>query len=118
MLYADRVKDTTTTTGTGDITLSGSPPSGFQSFNAALGVGPGFYYSIFSTGSEWEMGEGHLSGSTTLVRDKVLSSSNAGAAVNFSAGTKTVICTIPAYHLNIDAGLNYAAGLGLILSRQ
>jgi len=93
--FADRVKDTTTTTGTGNITLSGTAPTGFQDFNTAFGTGKPFYYCI-SAGAEWEVGDGYLSASTTLVRDNVIASSNSNALVNFSAGTKTVICTLPA----------------------
>ena len=95
-LYSDRVKDTTTTTGTGNITLSGTAPTGFESFNTAFGTGTYFMYCIHddtTPGSEWEVGEGHLSGATTLVRDTVLQSSNSDAAVDFSAGTKHVFCT-------------------------
>jgi hypothetical protein len=96
-LFADRVKDTTTTTGTGDITLAGTPPTGFQSFNAAFGTSAGFFfYYCIEGGAEWEVGRGHLSASTTLVRDNIMASSNAGSAVSFSAGTKNVFCTIPA----------------------
>jgi hypothetical protein len=112
-LFADRVKDTTTTTGTGDITLSGSPPTGFQSFNAAFGTGTNFYYCI-EGGAEWEVGIGTLSASTTLVRSVVTASSNSGAAVNFSAGTKNVFCTIAAhgvYERAIEtSGGNFTAG--------
>jgi hypothetical protein len=93
--FADRVKDTTTTTGTGNLTLSGTAPTGFQSFNAAFGLNTRFYYSISSSGgAEWEVGIGYLSASTTMVRDKVRASSNSGNAVNLSAGTKDVFCTI------------------------
>ncbi len=95
-LFRDRVKETTTTTGTGDITLAGAV-SQFQSFDAAFGVGPLFAYAIVGqSGTEWETGLGYLSGSTTLVRAQVLASSNSGAAVNFSAGTKDVFCTLVA----------------------
>lgn len=97
-LSADRVKDTTTTTGTGDITLSGTAPTGYQSFNTAFSTGNIFFYAISSSGSEWEVGEGYLSASTTLVRDTVLASSNSGNAVSFSAGTKDVYCTFPAFY--------------------
>lgn len=90
--FKNRVKDTTTTTGTGDITLAGSPPTGYQSFNAAFGTGVYFYYCI-EGGSEWEVGRGHLSASTTLVRDNIYESTNSNNAVNFSAGTKNVFCT-------------------------
>lgn len=93
-MFRARVKDTTTTTGTGNITLAGSAPTGFQTFNTAFGVGPSLAYAIvLQSGSEWEEGYGHLSGSTTLVRDRVTASSNSGSLVSFSAGTKDVFCT-------------------------
>ncbi len=95
--YADRVKDTSTTTGTGDITLSGTAPTGFVSFNTAFGTSTIFYYAIETTGADWEVGRGYLSASTTLVRMTVLASSNSGNAVNFSSGTKTLFCTWPAW---------------------
>ena len=98
MNFADRVKGTTTTTGTGAITLAGSAPTGFQTFAAAFGASavrvP--YAIVAQSGGEWEVGIGTLSGSTTLTRTVVQSSSNGNAAVNFSAGTKDVFVTIPA----------------------
>lgn len=94
--FADRVKDTTTTTGTSDMTLSGTAPAGFQNFNDAFSTSVQFHYCI-EGGSEWEVGEGHLSASTTLVRDAIFASSNSNNAVNFSAGTKNVFATIPAH---------------------
>ncbi len=95
--YADRVKDTTTTTGTGDITLSGTAPTGFVAFDDVFAVSDLFTYCISSSGgAEWEVGQGYLSGATTLVRDVIQASSNAGAAVNLSAGTKDVFVTIAA----------------------
>jgi hypothetical protein len=96
LVLADRVKETTTTTGTGTVTLLGAA-TGFQSF-AAIGNGNITYYTIAGqTGSEWEVGIGTytLSG-TTLSRTTVLSSSNSGSLVNFSAGTKDVFVTYPA----------------------
>ncbi|MEK9723447.1 MAG: hypothetical protein VW405_08180 [Rhodospirillaceae bacterium] len=97
---ADRVKDSTTTEGTGNLTLSGSAPTGFQSFNTAFGTDVRFYYAISSSGSaEWEVGVGYLSAATTLVRETVLESSNSDAAVNLSAGTKDVFCTIPSFQV-------------------
>ena len=93
---ADRVKDTTTTTGTSDITLSGTAPTGFQAFATAFATSQRFYYTI-AGGSEWEVGQGYLSASTTLVRETVLASSNSGAAVSFSAGTKDVFVSAPAF---------------------
>ncbi|MDB5853274.1 MAG: autotransporter protein [Herminiimonas sp.] len=93
MTYADRVKDTTTTTGTGTITLAGSPPSGFQSFAAGLPASASVPYCIAGqTGSEWEVGVGVLLTGTTLSRSPT-ASSNSGSLVNFSAGTKDVFCT-------------------------
>lgn len=98
-IFRDRVKDTTTSTGTGNLTLSGTAPSGFQNFNSAFGTNVLFYYAI-AGGSEWEVGEGYLSASTTLVRSDVKASSNSNAAVNFSAGTKDVFCTLPASEIS------------------
>lgn len=104
LVLADRVKDTTTTTGTGSVTLSGSPPAGFQSFGAAIGNGNTTYYTI-SGGSEWEVGIGtYNSTGPVLNRDTVLSSSNSGSLVNFSAGDKDVFVTYPAERsVNEDA---------------
>ena len=91
---ADRVRDTTTTTGTGTITLSGTPPTGYQSFSA-VGNGNTTYYTV-NAGSQWEVGIGtYTSSGTTLSRDTILSSSNSGNAVDFSAGTKDVFVTYP-----------------------
>ena len=96
LVLADRVQDLTTTTGTGTITLTGTPPVGFQSFGTAIGNGNTTYYTI-NGGSEWEVGVGtYTAAGTSLSRDTVLSSSNSGSLVNFSAGTKTVFVTYPA----------------------
>lgn len=95
--FSDRVKETTTTTGTGNITLAGAV-SGFETFNTAFGTSVNLYYAIVGT-TEWEVGLGHLSASTTLVRDTVLASSNSDTAVNFSSGTKQVFCDLPAAFL-------------------
>ena len=96
LILADRVKETTTTTGTGTITLAGAV-TGFQSF-AAVGNGNTTFYTIADqSGSNWEVGVGtYTSSGTTLSRDTVLSSSNSGSLVNFSAGTKNVFVTQPA----------------------
>jgi len=95
-VLADRVKETTTTTGTGTITLAGAT-TGYQSFSA-IGNGNTTYYTIAGQGSsEWEVGIGtYTSSGTTLSRDTVLASSNSGSLVNFSAGTKDVFCDYPA----------------------
>lgn len=94
MKYFDRVKETTTSTGTSDITLAGAV-SGFSTFTSRYATNDVIPYCIVLN-TEWEVGLGHLSGSTTLVRDLVYYSSNADAAVNFSAGTKEVFCDIAA----------------------
>ena len=118
-LYADRVKDSTTTTGTGDITLSGTAPTGYQSFNTAFGTNTYFIYVVSSSsGSEWEVGEGYLSTSTNLKRDTVLASSNSGSAVNFSAGTKDVYCSLSAFDAQrvYTHGRSYAVARGMMMN--
>lgn len=96
LVLADRVKETTATTGTGTVTLAGAT-SGFQSFSA-VGDGNSTYYTIAGqSNSEWEIGIGTYTASgTTLSRTTVLSSSNSGSLVSFSAGTKDVFVTYPA----------------------
>lgn len=87
------------TTGTGALTLT-TTTGGYQTFNGAFGNGATtdvFYYFVSNAAAtEWEVGTGHMSASTTLSRDTVLKSSNANALVSFSAGTKTVVCDVPA----------------------
>ena len=96
LVLKDRIKETTITTGTGTLTLAGAVTD-FQSF-AAIGDGNTTYYSIsLTSGNEWEVGIGTYTASgTTLSRDTVLSSSNSGSLVNFSAGTKDVFVVYPA----------------------
>jgi hypothetical protein len=113
-VLADRVKDTTTTTGTGTVTLSGTAPIGYVSFGTAIGNGNTTYYTI-TAGSEWEVGIGtYTAAGTTLSRTTVLSSSNAGSLVNFSAGTKDVFVTYPAgrsVFLNTDSSITIGNNL-------
>jgi hypothetical protein len=96
LVVKDRVRETTTTAGTGTITLAGAV-TGFQSF-AAIGNGNTTFYTIAGQGTtEWEVGIGtYTSSGTTLSRDTVLESSASGAKVTFSAGTKDVFVTYPA----------------------
>lgn len=97
LVVKDRVRDSTTTTGTGTFTLSGTPATGYQAFSA-IGDGNTTYYLAF-LGSEWEVGLGtYTAAGTTLARTTVLASSNSGSAVNFSAGTKIVLCVYPALY--------------------
>ena len=94
IIVKDRIKESTNTTGTGAVTLNGAE-GGFQSF-AVIGDGNVTYYTI-TDGVDWEVGVGTYTASgTTLSRDTILDSSNAGSAVNWGAGSKTVFCTYPA----------------------
>jgi hypothetical protein len=109
LVLADRVKETTTTAGTGTITLDGAT-TGFQSF-AVVGDGNTTYYSIVGqTGNEWEVGVGtYTSSGTTLARTTVLSNSSATqpSALSFSAGTKDVFVTYPSNKsVNLDSSGN------------
>jgi hypothetical protein len=93
-IVKDRVKETTATTGTGTLTLDGAA-TGFQAFSV-IGDGNTTFYTI-TDGTSWEVGIGtYTSSGTTLSRDTILESSNAGSAVNWSAGSKDVFCTYPA----------------------
>jgi len=95
LVLADRVKETSVTTGTGTFTLAGAV-IGYQTFSAAIGNTNTCYYTIASQLlNEWEVGIGTV-GAGTLTRTTILSSSNAGSAVTFSAGTKDVFVTYPA----------------------
>lgn len=95
LTFADRVKETSTTAGTGTLTLAGAA-FGFQSF-AAIGNTNTTYYAIYDgVSGDWEVGIGTYTASgTTLSRDTILSSSNAGVAVPFSSATKEVFVTYP-----------------------
>jgi hypothetical protein len=90
----DRVWETSTTTGTGTLTLLGAK-AGYQSF-AVVGDGNTTYYCI-SDGTNFEVGVGTYTASgTTLSRDTIYASSNGNALVNFGAGIKDVFLTLPA----------------------
>ena len=96
LVINNRVRETTSTTGTGAVTLGGAV-GGFQTFAAGIGNSNTTYYAIsINTESEWEVGLGTLNGdSSTLTRTTVLESSNSDSAVDFSAGSKEVFCTLP-----------------------
>lgn len=116
--FADRVQETTTTTGTGAITLSGTAPAGRQTFAAGFGAGSSFvgYCIQGQTPGEWEVGKGTFNGTTTLTRDVVRSSSNSGALVNFSAGTKDVFCaTSSELADNANLGYQYVSARGMAM---
>ena len=95
LVVKDRVKETTTTTGTGAITLAGAV-AGFQAFSGVLSDSDTTYYAIVHRNTaEFEVGLGTYS-SSTLTRTTVLESSNSGNAVNFTSGTKDIFITYPA----------------------
>jgi hypothetical protein len=93
LVIADRVRETSTTTGTGTLTLDGAV-TGFRTFGSAIGSGNTCYYTI-TLGADWEVGLGTV-GTGTLARTTVLKSSNSNSAVNFGAGTKDVFVTYTA----------------------
>lgn len=96
MNYADRVKDTSASVGTGPITLFGAPITGFRSFLSAFPSGAvDVPYAIDDGAGSWEIGIGSFADSV-LTRTQVLSSSSNGGLVDFVAGKKSVICTLPA----------------------
>jgi hypothetical protein len=95
LVLADRVKETTTTTGTTDFVLSGAD-TGFQTFSAGVGANNTTYYAV-ALGSDFEIGLGTLSADgLTLARTTVLQSSNSDTKVSFAAGSKFVFVTYPA----------------------
>jgi hypothetical protein len=111
LVVNDRVKETSTTTGTGTFTLAGAV-LGFETFSTAIGNTNTTYYSIVNENGEFEVGLGTV-GAGTLARTTILSSSNSDAAVNFSAGTKDVFCTLPASKAVIlDSSGNIVANNG------
>jgi hypothetical protein len=98
LVLNDRVKETTTTTGTGTVNLGGAQTN-FETFVAGIGNSNTTYYAIVHRSSaEFEIGLGTITDASpdTLARTTVISSSNSDSAVNFSAGTKDVFCTMPA----------------------
>ena len=98
LVIDDRVKETSTTTGTGTLNLSGAV-SGFQTFVAGVGDGNTTYYAIVNRDAdEWETGIGTVTDASTdtLARTTVIASSNSDSAVTFSSGTKDVFTTLPA----------------------
>lgn len=112
--FADRVKETSTSTGTGNFTLAGAVTQ-FETFAANFEIGQRLDYAIVGqTGTQWETGRGYLLNSTTLVREIVFESSNSDTPVNFSAGTKDVFCSYIAHYANSSptAGKMVASRLG------
>ena len=96
LVINNRVRETTSTTGTGAVALGGAV-GGFQTFAAGIGNDNTTYYAIsINSENEWEVGLGTLNAdSSTLTRTTVLESSNSDSAVDFAAGSKEVFCTLP-----------------------
>jgi hypothetical protein len=117
---ADRVRDTSTTAGSGSFSVSGTAPTGYRTFSAVLSVSDTFYYSIqHQTLNEWEVGLGTYSSANTFARTTIYSSSNAGSAVTFSAGTKDVFITMAAARsLQLDASGNVTPSINGTLAWQ
>ena len=112
LVINNRVRELTSTTGTGAVTLGGAV-GGFQTFAAGIGNSNTTYYAIsINSESEWEVGLGTLNGdSSTLTRTTVLESSNSDSAVDFSAGSKEVFCTLPSEKaVYLDASDNQVGG--------
>ena len=110
LIVKDRVQETTTTTGTGTLTLDGAV-DGFQTFSSAIGNGNTTYYAISSNDTEFEVGIGTVAAGT-LARTTILASSNGGSVVTLSAGTKNVFCTLPAGKALYTDASNNAIALG------
>jgi len=121
LVINDRVKETSTTTGTGTFDLAGVA-TGFEGFVAGIGTTNTTYYTIFNQGTtEWEVGLGTVTDAATdtLSRDTIISSSNGDAAVSFTSGTKDVFCTLPAskaVYLNAAGNTINAAGQGFAIA--
>jgi len=122
LVLADRVQETSTTAGTGTLTLAGAL-TGYQTFSAAIGNGNSCYYTITNAAGSWEIGIGtYTSAGNTLSRTTVLASSNSGSLVSFT-GTLNVFVTYPAERaIYQDASTStaysaqFAASNGLMLS--
>jgi hypothetical protein len=105
---ADRVQETTTTTGTGAVTLGGAV-AGYQSFATAFPQKPCLVGYLLTSSNNWEVGKGTINAAgTILTRETIRSSSSAGALITLS-GTSNVFVTASAEHLdNANVGMQYA----------
>ena len=108
LVLKDRIKETTTTTGTGTYTLAGAV-TGFEAFSQ-VGNGNTTYYCCTDS-TDFEIGIGtYTSSGTTLARTTILQSSNSDNAVNWSSGTRTVFCTLPAQKMIFNDASNAIQG--------
>ena len=118
LVINNRVRELTSTTGAGAVTLGGAV-GGFQTFAAGIGNSNTTYYAIsLNSENEFEVGLGTLNGdSSTLTRTTVLESSNSDSAVDFSAGSKEVFCTLPAEKaVYLDASDNQVGGFASLVA--
>jgi len=118
LVVNDRVKETSTTTGTGTLSLAGAV-QGFETFVAGIGNSNTTYYTIVNEDGAFEVGLGTVTDASpdTLARTTIISSSNSDSAVDFAAGTKDVFCTLPASKAVIlDASGNIVANNGSALT--
>ena len=121
LVINDRVKESSTTSGTGTLNLAGVV-TGFEGFVLGIGTGNTTYYSIFEQGTvNWEVGIGTVTDAATdtLSRTTVISSSNSDSLVNFLGGTLDVFCTLPAskaVYLNAAGDTINAAGQGFAIA--
>jgi hypothetical protein len=105
----ERIKETSTTEGTGTLTLAGAA-TGFQSFSDGVGSGNSTYYTI-ENATDWEVGIGKMASGSTLDRNTVIASSNAGEKVPWAAGSRDVFVSGPAvaalYSTRVETGTSY-----------
>ena len=117
LVLKDRVQETCTSPGTGDVSLLGAT-TGYQTFSSAIGNGNTCYYAIADQGgANWEVGLGtYVSSGNVLQRTTIFASSNSGSTVNFSTGVQTVFVTYPSSKsVNLDSS-NNVSPLGTISS--
>jgi hypothetical protein len=115
----DRIRDTSTVTGTGNVSVSGTPPTRYRTFDDVLATNDTFPYLIsHQTENEWEVGIGTYLGSDQFSRDTIVSSSSGegGSPVSFSAGTKDVVLVQPPMGTTAEY-LNNTAGRTLMTER-
>lgn len=112
---ADRVKETTTSTGTGTINLGGAA-TGYRAFSSAFVTTDVVYYCI-EDGTSWEVGYGTLTTGTPWTLSRTLLASSTGALINWGAGTKNVFCTVPAVAI-AGVGVNAVINGGMIVAQR
>ena len=101
-VIADRVRESSVSTGTGNFTLGGAV-TGYQTFASVMATSDTTYYTIADQGgANWEVGIGTFTSPSTLARTTILSSSNGGSVVTFGAGTKDVFISLPASKTNVE----------------